>query len=522
MTVAIGRKGMVTSPHRLASEAGLEVLRQGGNAIEAAVAIGATLAVTYPHFCGLGGDAVWLVADPAGRQTSFLGIGQAARRAVPAGPIPTRGPRSALTSAAVVDSWQHALDFSAAHWGGRLSLGALLDPAIGCAEDGFALTGSQAFWLDFRGAETAGWPGFREVFAQDGAPAKGARFRQPQLATTLKAIARHGAREFYEGELADRLIRGLGAAGSPLTAADLAATRTREAPPLRLGYKGLQLLAPPPPTQGVSTLAIMGVLAGLDRGGVEEGSADFFHFAVEAVKQAFLDRGDIADPDFSAQPAERWLDPARLAAKAAAIDPGRALPWPQQFRTGDTVFFAAADGDGRGVSVLQSLYFDWGSGVVAGDTGVLWQNRGAAFNADPGHPNAWAPGKRPFYTLNPGLALRDGAPHLLYGTQGADGQPQTLSVVLSRLVDYGLSPEAALRRPRFLLGRTFSDSRDSLKVERDAGEGVLAELVRRRHELSPIEALSPLAGQAGVIRIAADGTLSGAHDPRSDGCALEL
>ncbi|MDR3475492.1 MAG: gamma-glutamyltransferase [Devosia sp.] len=514
---------MVTSPDRLASQAGLDILRQGGNAIEAAVAIGAALAVTYPHFCGLGGDAVWLVADRTGRQTTFLGIGQAARNAVVDGPIPVRGSRSALTSAAVVDSWRHALDYSVTNWGGRQPLSTLLEPAIGYAENGFPLTGSQAFWLEFRGAETAAWPGFRTIFAPgDGLTARGSIFRQPQLATTLRAIARHGPREFYEGELAARLASGLAAAGSPLTAADLAATRTREATPLGLDYRGLTLLAPPPPTQGVSTLAIMGVLDRLDRSGVAEGSADFFHYAVEAVKQAFLDRGGIADPDFAAQATDRWLDPARLSGKAGVIERHHALPWPQPFRTGDTVFFAATDDAGRGVSVLQSLYFDWGSGVVAGDTGVLWQNRGAAFSADPAHPNAYAPGKRPFYTLNPGLALKDGVPHLLYGTQGADGQPQTLSIVLSRLIDYGLSPEDALRRPRFLLGRTFSDSRDSLKLEEDAGSIVLADLAARGHELSPISALSPLAGQAGVIRIAADGTLSGAHDPRSDGCALAL
>jgi len=511
---------MVTSPHRLASEAGLDILRRGGNAIEAAIAIGATLAVTYPHFCGLGGDAVWLVADPDGRQSCFLGIGQAARQA-PGGAVPTRGPGSALTSAAVVDSWQHALDYGARHWGGTATLAALLEPSIGYAESGFPLTPSQAFWHQFRGADTAAWSGFATIFGSaDQPPAASSTFRQPQLAGTLRAIARHGAREFYEGETARRLAAGLAAAGSPLTATDLAATRTREVAPLSLGYRGLNLLAPPPPTQGVTTLAIMGVLDRLERAGVAEGSADFFHFAVEAVKQAFLDRSGIADPDFSDQPVDYWLDPDRLAAKAAAIDPARTLPWPQPFRTGDTVFFAATDAEGRGVSVLQSLYFDWGSGVVAGDTGVLWQNRGAAFNPDPGHPNAWAPGKRPFYTLNPGLALQAGRPHLLYGTQGADGQPQTLSVVLTRLIDHGLSPADALARPRFLLGRTFSDSRDSLKLEADAGEAVFAELTARGHELSRIEAQSPLAGQAGVIRIG--DSLNGAHDPRSDGCALSL
>ncbi|NLH80960.1 MAG: gamma-glutamyltransferase, partial [Phyllobacteriaceae bacterium] len=172
------------------------------------------------------------------------------------------------------------------------------------------------------------------------------------------------------------------------------------------------------------------------------------------------------------------------------------------------------------VSVLQSTYFDWGSGVVAGDTGILWQNRGAAFGRADDDPNRFAPGKRPFYTLNPGLALADGRPRLVYGTQGADGQPQTLAMILTRLIDHRLDPLEALRRPRFLLGKTFSDGRDTLKIEVDAGAAVLADLARRGHQLSPIDAASPLAGQAGVIRIAADGRLDGAHDPRGDGCAI--
>jgi gamma-glutamyltranspeptidase/glutathione hydrolase len=170
--------------------------------------------------------------------------------------------------------------------------------------------------------------------------------------------------------------------------------------------------------------------------------------------------------------------------------------------------------------VLQSIYFDWGSGVVVGDTGILWQNRGAGFSLDPKSPNVLKPGKRPFYTLNPGMALKNGKPHILYGTQGADGQPQTLTVVLTRLLDYGLDPLQALAKPRFLLGKTFSDTRDSLKLEQDAGEEVFAELARRGHEMSPIAANSPLGGQAGAIVIHDDGRIQGAHDPRSDGRAL--
>jgi gamma-glutamyltranspeptidase len=281
------------------------------------------------------------------------------------------------------------------------------------------------------------------------------------------------------------------------------------------------LLAPPPPTQGVTTLEIMGILNNLGFNGVEEGSAEYYHRCVEAVKQAFLDRDGIADTDFARVPVAELLSPQRLADKAAAIK-HRAMPWPHVFRTGDTVYFAATDAQGNSVSVLQSTYFDWGSGVVAGDTGVLWQNRGAAFSIDPNSPNAIAPGKRPFYTLNPGLALKDGKPHVLYGTQGADGQPQTLTAVLTRILAYKLDPLQALTKPRFLLGKTFSDSRDTLKIEKGVGSQTLDELAGRGHELSVIATNSPLGGQAGAIVIHDDGTIEGAHDPRSDGIAIGL
>lgn len=515
-------KGMVTSPHTLATEAGLRVLRDGGNAIEAAIAMGAAIAVTYPHFCGIGGDAIWIVADRDGRTTTLMGIGQAAEK-TPAysGKIPLRGAGSTVTSACTVDTWNRAHAFSGTHWGGKKSFASLLDAAIGYAENGFPTTASQVFWHDFRKNDVANWPGFAKLFMPGGkAPAVGETFVQPELARSLKLIARHGARDFYEGELAARIAKGLQAAGSPLTAADLKRTTTKEAPPATLEYRGVTLLAPPPPTQGVSTLEIMGVLREFDLKSVPEGSADYYHLCVEAVKQAFLDRPGIADPDFVPQPVAQWLSKAHLAPKAAAIDKSRAMPWPHVFKTGDTVYIGATDAQGRSVSILQSVYFDWGSGVVAGDTGILWQNRGAAFSLDPKSPNVLKAGKRPFYTLNPGMALKDGRPHILYGTQGADGQPQTLSVVLTRLLDYGLDPLQALARPRFLLGQTFSDSRDSLKLERDAGANVFAELARRGHEMSPIDANSPLGGQAGAIVIQPDGRMEGAHDPRSDGAAM--
>lgn len=517
--------GMVTSPHALASEAGREVLRAGGNAIEAAIAIGAALCVTYPHFTGLGGDAFWVIGDRSGMLRTLSGIGQAAAQ-LPTydGAIPTRGAASALTTAATVDTWQRAYEISKSAWGGTLTWSSLFDRAIEYASDGFPVTPSQHFWQTLRADELNALPGFAATFAPHGTiPAVDERFAQPALAKSIERIARFGAREFYEGELAERIARGLQQAGSPLGMDDLIRTHARDESPLRVAYRGGELVSLRPPTQGVTTLQIMGTLERFDLRAIAEGSADYYHLLVEAVKCAFVDRDRfVCDPEFNDVPVEQMLSRATLDAHARSIDPRAARAWPHVFRPGDTVFIGATDSEGRSVSVLQTVYFDWGSGVVAGDTGILWHNRGASFSTNPAHHNGVQPGKRPFHTLNPGMYLKDGRPHLLFGTQGADGQPQTLAAILTRLIDYGMDPLAALARPRFLLGKTFSDTRDALKLEADAGADVFAALAARGHEVSAIAAQSPLAGHPGVIRIDAGGSVSGAHDPRSDGRALAV
>jgi gamma-glutamyltranspeptidase/glutathione hydrolase len=199
---------------------------------------------------------------------------------------------------------------------------------------------------------------------------------------------------------------------------------------------------------------------------------------------------------------------------------GSSLPWPQPFQSGDTVYVGAADATGNAVSLLATVYYDWGSGVMAGDTGLIWHNRGASFSLDPQHPNCLAPGKRPFHTLNPGIYRKGGRTRMVYGTQGADGQPQTLAAVLTRLIDYQLDPMAALAQPRFLLGKTLSDARDSLKLEADLAPAVREALALRGHAISTVDAQSPLMGHPGAIVLDAEGGMRGAHDPRSDGYAI--
>ncbi|MDR3370278.1 gamma-glutamyltransferase family protein [Rhodoferax sp.] len=522
-TSAHSTQGMVTSPHALATQCGLDVLASGGNAIDAAIATVASLCVTYPHFCGLGGDAFLLVSDATGAVQTISGIGQAvAEVSGYTGSIPVRGPRAALTTAATVDALGQALSISQNDWGGKKSWSDLLSPAIALAHEGFAISESERFWLDFRLKEANSLPDIYDTYLHEGqVPPRGFLRQQSALARTLETLAERGPRDFYEGQLGRAIADGLRTAGSPLTGKDLAQTRARIEPPLSVAYRGGELLAHQPPTQGITTLQIMGILERFDLRNIAEGSADHYHLLVEAVKQAFLDRNRwVADPDFVNVPVEKMVSAPHLNAGANAIRRDQALRWPHPYQHGDTVYVGAADAAGRSVSLLATVYFDWGSGVLIGDTGILWHNRGASFSLEPGHPNVLVAGKRPFHTLNPGMYRKDGKVQLLYGTQGADGQPQTLSAVLTRLIDYGMDPMAALAAPRFLLGKTFSDATDSLKLEADVAPEAIADLRQRGHAISLLAAGNPLMGHPGVIAIdSVSGSMTGAHDPRSDGLA---
>jgi len=391
------------------------------------------------------------------------------------------------------------------------------------AFEGYAVSKSERFWLQFRLNEREALADVFNLFCRsDSLPAVGELRRRPDLGLSMRAIASRGARDFYEGELASVLAEGLRAAGSPLRANDLAATIARSEAPLRLPYRDGVLVSQPPPTQGMSTLQIMGVLANFDLKKLTQGSADHYHLMVEAIKLAFDDRNHyLSDPDFVDVPTQRLLSPGYLSAQAARINVKYAKSWPHVYQHGDTVYVGACDAAGNAASVLATVYFDWGSGVMVGDSGILWHNRGAAFSTDKHHPNCLAPGKRPFHTLNPGIYLKKNKPHILFGTQGADGQPQTLAALLTRLIDYGMDPASALAAPRFLLGKTFSDSSDNLKLERDVPIEVVRSLEDRGHLLSMTDAQSPLMGHPGAIVIHTDsGSMIGAHDPRSDGLAI--
>jgi gamma-glutamyltranspeptidase/glutathione hydrolase len=286
--LAHSTKGMVTSPHDLATQAGLEVLRKGGNAIEAAISIGATLCVTYPHFSGLGGDTFMIMSDRKGNVRTLSGAGQAAAN-LPNynGSVPIRGPGSALTAAATVDTWDQAFDFSRKSWRGKLSWASLFERPIEYARKGFPVTPSQRFWQDLEAKNLNDWPDVQRIFMPAGRmPEVGETLVQPELAGTLEMLAANGGRDFYEGKLAERIAAGLKKIGSPLTADDFARCRARDEAPLRVGYRGGELIGLRPPTQGITTLEIMGILDRFELAKYPEGSADYYHQKLEKRRRS--------------------------------------------------------------------------------------------------------------------------------------------------------------------------------------------------------------------------------------------
>jgi gamma-glutamyltranspeptidase len=346
----------------------------------------------------------------------------------------------------------------------------------------------------------------------------GGRLVQIALAATLTRIAEEGAEVFYRGALAERIAGAAAAAGSPLAAGDLAEHRAEWMEPLRLRYRTGQAATVPPPTQGFAALAILALLEDFDVAALDD--TDHVHLTVEATKLALEDRERyLTDPTFVEVPVARCLDPGRLATRRSGIARRTARPVTAPTAGGDTIAIVAADGAGNAVSLIQSLYHEFGAGLIAGDTGVLLQNRGAFFSLDERHPNRLAPRKRTAHTLIPSMYLVDGRPRFVYGTMGGDGQPQTQAALVTRLVDRGLGPQAAVEAPRWLFGRTWGDTSRALRLEGRFGPAVADELRRRGHDAQVVEDWSDLMGHAQLIRLDVDG-LVGASDPRADGAAL--
>jgi gamma-glutamyltranspeptidase/glutathione hydrolase len=520
------RRGMVTSPHHLASEAGLRVLREGGNAIEATIAMAAMLAVVYPHMTSIGGDGFWLIAAPGQNPVGIDACGRAAAAATPdfyrargcADKIPERGPLAANTVAGTISGWGEALRFSTS-LSGKLPLSRLVEDAVWSAEHGFAVTRSQQDLTAEKLSELKDAPNFSATFLLEGElPREGRLMKLPALGATLKRLGVAGTDDFYRGALARELAADLQRCGSPVSEADLGAHSASRVAPLSVAINGVRLFNMPPPTQGLASLMI---LALFERLGVREPeSFDHVHGLIEATKQAFLVRDRIVgNPETMTERPERYLEAAKLDELAKSIDRKRALPWPYQANPGDTVWLGAIDASGLAVSFIQSIYFEFGSGCVLENSGIVWQNRGSSFVLDGNGPRQLAPGRKPFHTLNPALALFDDGRRMVYGTMGGEGQPQTQSAVFTRYV-MGSGLQAAVTAPRWLLGKTWGAESVTLKLESRFDPVLVRAMREAGHDVEMLGDFTSTMGHAGAIVRHANGTYEGASDPRSDGAAL--
>jgi oxamate amidohydrolase len=518
--------GMAVSPHALAAQSALAVLRERGNALEAMIAAAATIPVVYPHMTSIGGDGFWLIHGPGQPVRAIDACGAAglaasrdwyAARGI-GGSIPFRGGVAANTVAGTISGWDLAFALSR-ELGGRLPLTRLLADAIEYADHGIAVTGSQAANTAAKRRELESQPGFAETFLPGGdAPAAGQIFQQPRLAATLRRLAANGLDDFYRGELARAIAADLAGAGSPLTLADLERHRAQWRTPLRLDHSLGTLYNMPPPTQGLVSLLILAILDALEIGKIDPAGADYVHLCVEATKRAFQIRDrHITDPAYMTVDPQSFLVPARVRELAGTIDRRKAAPWGTGKGPADTIWMGVIDAQGRAVSFIQSLYHEFGSGVVLKETGINWQNRGCSFSLDPAALNALEPGRKPFHTLNPALAVLGDGRMMVYGNMGGDGQPQTQSAVFTRSVVYGWSPQAAISAPRWLLGRTWGQTTETLKLESRFPREIVEDLRARGHDVEVIGAFDESVGHAGAILRHANGVLEGGADPRSDG-----
>ncbi|TCK04908.1 gamma-glutamyltransferase family protein [Marinobacterium mangrovicola] len=520
-------RGMMVAPHHLAAQAGRDVLAEGGNAVEAMVAAASTIAVVYPHMNSIGGDGFWLIHEPGKAPVAIDACGRAAKKAdrsfyAGLDAIPSRGATAALTSAGTIGGWAEALKV-ADGWGKSLPLSRLLESAINHARNGIVVTESQSALTASKLDQLHDVPGFTDTFMLNGqVPDVGALMTQSKLANTLEQLARAGLDDFYRGELGRAMGEELERLGSPLTADDLAGYNASQVKPLEVAVNGAKIYNLPPPTQGLASLMILGIF---DKLGITEAEGfAHLHGLIESTKRAFRVRDThVTDPDRLPADPQSFLDPAVLQKLADEIDPEKALPWPDPASPGDTIWMGCIDGEGRAVSFIQSIYWEFGSGVVLDSTGVNWQNRGISFSLDPKALQALEPGRKPFHTLNPALARFDDGRVMSYGTMGGEGQPQTQAAVFSRYAMLGLPLQQAVTAPRWLLGRTWGDTSTTLKLESRFDPALINQLRDAGHEVEMLdEAFSDTMGHAGALVKRPDGVLEGAADPRSDGCVAAL
>jgi gamma-glutamyltranspeptidase/glutathione hydrolase len=518
---------MVATSQRPASEAGVRILREGGNAADAAVAAAATLNLTEPMSTGIGGDMFALFYEAAsGRVTAINGSGRAPA-ALTLDLLRREGVRDlppyhahTVTVPGACAGW---CDLIARH--GSMPMSRVLAPAIELAEAGFPVaSGAAHFWAGGLG-QLRSSPGGRELLIDGRAPRAGETFRNPGLARTFRAVARGGKDAYYRGEIARAVADAVRKAGGVLSPEDLAAHESTWVEPISTTYRGLRVWECPPNGQGITALIALNILEGFELRGQDPLGPDRWHLLIEAMRLAFADtRWYVADPQVSRVPAAELLSKDYAARRRALLDPKKAAA---DVRRGapvagsDTVYFCVVDGRGNACSFINSNYMGFGTGLVPSGWGFTLQNRGHCFSLDPAHPNALAPRKRPYHTIIPGMLTRpDGSLYAPFGVMGGFMQPQGHVQVVVGLVDDGLDPQPALDRPRFCLQPVDGPGRVALETGLPAATA--EELGRRGHAVAPgVSGYGrALFGRGQIIRRDADGRLVGGSDARADGCAL--
>jgi gamma-glutamyltranspeptidase/glutathione hydrolase len=533
-SVVYARHGMVACAQPLAAQAGLEVLKAGGSAADAAIAMNACLGLMEPTANGIGGDLFAIVWDPktgklhglnaCGR--SPLGLQASQIPAEPDGTIPLYSPYS-WSVPGCVDGWAELHRKF-----GRLPLARDLAPAIGFAEDGFPLSPVIASDWGRSVNRFKDKPGFAEVFMPGGhAPTEGEVFRNPALAKSLQLIAEKGRDAYYKGPIAEEFVRYSKQVGGFFTLEDFAKHHSEWVDPVSTDYRGYTVWELPPPGQGIAALQLLNILENFDLQRMGRGSADFWHVLTEAKKLAFADRARYyADPDFAKVPVRELISKDYARERAKLIDMKHAattdLPGePAALNRRETTYLCAADKDGMMVSLIQSNYTGFGSGYCIPALGFGIQDRGNLFDLKPGRPNSYAPGKRPFHTIIPAFMTKEGKPVMAFGLMGGDMQPQGHDQVVVNLVDFGMNLQDAGDAIRFHhtgssepTGTVMTDG-GVLHIEDGLPDSVLAELKRRGHVLEP-EAVGAYGGYQAIWRDPRTGVYSGATERRKDGCAL--
>jgi gamma-glutamyltranspeptidase/glutathione hydrolase len=524
-STVLATNGMVATSQPLAAMAGLRVMMQGGNAVDAAVASAAVLNVVEPVSTGVGGDMFALVWNNKEKKVRAINGSGRSPAAASLEALTSKGHKQipeigvhSITVPGAVHGWETLLRAC-----GTMPLSEVLKPAIRYAEEGYPVSDIISFQWSNQLEKLARLPSGQEWLLDGHTPAHGEVMRVPTLGRTLRTIAEGGSEAFYKGEIAQRMAAFVQEQGGWLSAEDLAGHTSDWEEPVSTDYRGVTCWECPPNGQGIAALEALNIAEGFDIAGMGAQSADAYHHLIESMRLALADAFRyVADPSKDQVPTGQLASKSYAQTRRALIDPQRAMvsaPYGETGRGSDTVYISTVDSEGNACSFIYSIFINFGTGMVVPGTGIVLHNRGALFSLEPGHLNALAPNKRPYHTIIPALATVDGELYLCYGVMGGFMQPQGHLQVISNMVDFGMDPQEALNALRFLV------TQDSVALEEGIPAEVVAELERRGHRTGIVEGYARriMAGFGGAQLIQRDretGVLRGASEPRKDGCAV--